>query len=1200
MNANPITFSRFTSLNPSRLTKTFSLLSDGRLHKANGGMMYAGYAETLKIQSISELGEIISKLNHSQALAFGVSVHEKVEITTSALITEGKAPLGAIARVNKNFSFQQCRSIMLLDIDDLPGDVQPKNHAEARALLIASVPELACVPMLISDSASTHVFRKDTGQCLKAGGRYHVFVPVSDGTEIPEIGKILITKMRAAGFIFDKISASGARLKRTLIDGSVWQGSRLSFDSGSYCNHGLEQRRSVPSVFLPDASDLSLFALLPPGSPPPAPQSPHTPNVEKKYVQQNGFRSSTQPAAVGYAKKDIIQAMSFINSEDYHVWIKIGLGLKNDLGEDGWGIWRDWSLTAKNADSISDLRKKWDGFHPDGSSGGVQGMLKMAFRAGFLDDVIAGIVKKAQATMTAAQATWKPANPAAPMPDLLPRDEATKKLQEAAQFFVENVKNWYQNECKTTPPILGVEGTTGLTKTQIIKDFIIHELTKAGIPTRFLAALRNDAELMSKKTEGFWRKARSDCTDKALDLEETVTHKRVFELFPEHCPRTDAAHAVGEEEHQVFSNICLTCPDGAKRQARIAKERNQSEAEINAHILRAQALGAKEGLTLAQLSDKCWLDHQSHCADEINVSIVSRGSSPKDFDHDSGHGVLIADESLMLTHTNLYKEEDFQDALRNIQADISALKITLKLDIYSEEERSEKERELSFFVTINERYIYIKNLLAQNANTNGAVIEIDVENAKKMANVQVWEIPEVDEEITQTLAFKKIPRRAAQEISQMKQYRILDGNLLVSYSSGLNEAMNTRSYPILLMDATMPASTKHKICELGGQVVKITVEQKAAVIRDNRIFDGALPKNKDGTVDEVKSKKVIDRLYLPVEKHRHEAQKMGLKGAFFMCKKEKAIRLLSRSSGLSVDEIVNMKYLWNFSIEQGIGWWGWHDKSHNEWSEWMPVMLDTPSLKREDFVLQYENYRAEMSEMGIELPAYDNKWVKKQWVTTGEFSELSAGELPENPAIRDYFLSIITTHVVQAIGRARLIWNSEIDRVYSYSGYPALLNNYGLQVKYEKLGITRTEKTAENQALAVGKTMKACAELAQTGVQVSRQKVEEHMRAQGEGVAHAHYSDARAALMPALATAFAARGPGAGEILKQRLAAFGAQQHEAISALNHFFQVAGRDLQRLKTLVQSRLNNLPSADDFMSKVTSMLAEVLNAPGAPAI
>lgn len=1204
MDNNPIVFSRFSSTNPQRLTKTFSLLSNGNLQKSNGGVMYTGHVETLRIQSIKELATIINTLAHNQALGFGVCEREAADITTQSMMTENRAPAGAITRTNKYFSFAQTRGLLLLDIDDLPKEMQPNDHAEARALLISAVPELAVFPMLISDSASSHIYRED-GACLRAGGRYHVFIPVQNAMEIPQIGNILTQKMRSSGYIFDKQSKNGARLKRTLIDTTVWQPSRLSFDSGSFCNRGLEQRRSFPSVFLPDAPDLCLAGLLPPGSPPPpAPQTP------VKYVQQqHGFRAPSQRNAVGYAQKDIIKALSFINSEDYHAWIKIGLGLKTDLSEDGWPIWRDWSLNAQNADSINDLRKKWNSFHPDGSSSGVRGILKMACRAGYLDDMVQSIIQKSLSRMNAATATWQPAEPPAPVPDLLSRDDASEKLQKAAQFFVENVKNWYQNGCKTTPPILGVEGTTGLAKTQIIKDFIIPELRRAGIPERFLGALKRDAEEMAETTGGFFRKSREDCSMR--EECEGLTQKQIFKLFPNHCPRADDAHALAEKEHQAFENICLTCAHGAKRQARIAKKQGKSETEIAAHLLRAQQLGVKEGLNLAAISDTCWLDHQYQAEEEITETVVARGVCPHDLNHEeAGKSTLIADESLTLIHTNTYSAENFMEALKDIQAHISVLKITLNpnlSNILSDEERKEKENELVFFDEINDRYQYINSLLAKNADTNGAVIEIEAEKSKKMKQCQVWEKPEIDEEFEKKyniFCFKKIPQRAASEISQMKKYRITNGKLLVSYSSVLSKKFG--EYPMFLADATMPKTTKIKIAEFGGQVVKIVVDQKAIVIRDNRIFDGALPTIKDATidkliVDEIKAKKVIDRLYTVVEKHREEALKMGFKGAFFMCSKEKAIRLLSRISGLSVDEIKNMKYLWKFSIEQGIGWWRRHDKSHNEWSGWMPVLLDTPSIRREDFVLWYENYRAEMLENGIELPAYDNKWIKRQWVTTGNFSELSAGELPENPAIRDYFLSIITTHVVQAIGRARLIWNPEIEKVYSYSGYPALLNQYGLQVKYEKLGITRVEKTAENQAVAVAKSMKACAEIAQSGEQITRARVEEHMRAQGEGIAHAHYSDARAALMPALSNAFVARGPGAGAILAQRLAAFGARQHEAVAAMNHFFQAAGRDLARLRTLIASRLSNLPQSNDFFASVTQMLAELLlDAPGAPAI
>jgi hypothetical protein len=178
-----------------------------------------------------------------------VCEQETADITTQSMMSENRAPAGAITRTNKYFSFAQTRGVLLLDIDDLPKEMQPSNHAEARALLISAVPELAVFPMVISDSASSHIYRVEDGACLRGGGRYHVFIPVQNAAEIPQIGNILTQKMRGAGYIFDKESKSGARLRRTLIDSSVWQPSRLSFDSGSFCNRGLEQRRPAPSVF---------------------------------------------------------------------------------------------------------------------------------------------------------------------------------------------------------------------------------------------------------------------------------------------------------------------------------------------------------------------------------------------------------------------------------------------------------------------------------------------------------------------------------------------------------------------------------------------------------------------------------------------------------------------------------------------------------------------------------------------------------------------------------------------------------------------------------------------------------------------------------------------------------------------------------------------------------------------------------------
>lgn len=66
-------------------------------------------------------------------------------------------------------------------------------------------------------------------------------------------------------------------------------------------------------------------------------------------------------------------ALSAISSEDYDIWIKIGMALKNSFGEDGLETWREWSASSDKYDP-NEIADKWASFcnvHPSPVSAGT-------------------------------------------------------------------------------------------------------------------------------------------------------------------------------------------------------------------------------------------------------------------------------------------------------------------------------------------------------------------------------------------------------------------------------------------------------------------------------------------------------------------------------------------------------------------------------------------------------------------------------------------------------------------------------------------------------------------------------------------------------------------------------------------------------------------------------------------------------------
>lgn len=61
----------------------------------------------------------------------------------------------------------------------------------------------------------------------------------------------------------------------------------------------------------------------------------------------------------------IENALAFISSDDRNVWIKIGMAIKSELGDEGFALWESWSRQAASFNE-KDARSVWKSFRPRG------------------------------------------------------------------------------------------------------------------------------------------------------------------------------------------------------------------------------------------------------------------------------------------------------------------------------------------------------------------------------------------------------------------------------------------------------------------------------------------------------------------------------------------------------------------------------------------------------------------------------------------------------------------------------------------------------------------------------------------------------------------------------------------------------------------------------------------------------------------
>ena len=239
------TLSIITANKPARLSKGFSFGGNGGLLKSPGGNLVQGEVETHTLETLADLASILQSLTPAQALVYGVSKDAASRILTAKAFSEAGRPEGATTRTNDAFRWPSGAGVMMLDYDPRAGTQALDREALVQAIREAA-PGLVDAAMLWWPSASSCIWAGE--QELHGINGQRLYMLVRDASDIARAGKALVNRLWLAGHGHIAISKSGMMLERTLVDGSVWQPSRLDFAGGAACGAGLEQRRGAPVV----------------------------------------------------------------------------------------------------------------------------------------------------------------------------------------------------------------------------------------------------------------------------------------------------------------------------------------------------------------------------------------------------------------------------------------------------------------------------------------------------------------------------------------------------------------------------------------------------------------------------------------------------------------------------------------------------------------------------------------------------------------------------------------------------------------------------------------------------------------------------------------------------------------------------------------------------------------------------------------
>ena len=254
----PLAFTVITGIQPNRLTKVIGLSADGSMRKESSAMLSRGRAQRVVAADLNDLRATLDALTSAQAVAWGVTQDEAVDLCTQGDAEAQQA--GAITRTRENFRFAGAPGVMMLDHDGLPdGEL---SALQFRDRLIAAAPVLADAPMLWRPSASAGCVAPD-GRALSGLTRHRLYIPVADATLIPEAGKALEALLWATpGGGWCDVGVAGQRLPRCLVDVSVWQPERLDFAGPPVLVDGVTRVGVEGVIFGNAAQQFDLRALI--------------------------------------------------------------------------------------------------------------------------------------------------------------------------------------------------------------------------------------------------------------------------------------------------------------------------------------------------------------------------------------------------------------------------------------------------------------------------------------------------------------------------------------------------------------------------------------------------------------------------------------------------------------------------------------------------------------------------------------------------------------------------------------------------------------------------------------------------------------------------------------------------------------------------------------------------------------------------
>jgi hypothetical protein len=221
--------------------------------------VYSGQFDDRTVTGMAGLAALIAGLTPRQALTLGVCGLDQTQKIVTAKDFEKRMgdfdiagqDKNLITRTKKHIKLPDSPHFLLLDVDAEPGKTA-MTPQELRSLLTTLSPAFSSVGSVTTQSTSSGIYLKKTGEKLIGKGNYHIFIPVRG--DVDRFSEALKTKFWANDNGFFKLGSPNAQtgvsaiLERFPIDMCVLSGERLVYEAGAKLSPELGQKRGEPNV----------------------------------------------------------------------------------------------------------------------------------------------------------------------------------------------------------------------------------------------------------------------------------------------------------------------------------------------------------------------------------------------------------------------------------------------------------------------------------------------------------------------------------------------------------------------------------------------------------------------------------------------------------------------------------------------------------------------------------------------------------------------------------------------------------------------------------------------------------------------------------------------------------------------------------------------------------------------------------------